>query len=287
MKVIKSILQMQDFARGQIVSGRTVGFVPTMGALHEGHLSLVRRSSAENDVTVVSIFVNPTQFGPGEDFECYPRDLDADLARLQGLKTDIVFAPDASSMYPEGAMTTVHVGRTGNVLCGASRPGHFDGVATVVLKLFHIVKPSMACFGQKDFQQTVVIKSMVRDLDLDVDIVVCPIVREPDGLAMSSRNHYLSGQERQAATVLFRALEAGKAMIMSGEQDMSVVKHSMQQVIESEPLAVTDYIEIVRPDDLSLARHLDNDLALLIAVRIGNTRLIDNIIVRKGPPLQA
>jgi len=232
VQTIKTIRDMQAMSRTLRLEGKTIGFVPTMGALHKGHLSLVSRSRGECDVTVVSIFVNPTQFGPHEDFERYPRDPEGDLNKLRPMGVDVVFMPDVKEMYPAGASVTVDVGDIGGVLCGKSRPGHFNGVATVVTKLFNIVMPDRAYFGQKDFQQSVIIKKMVRDLNLDIDIVVCPIVREPDGLAMSSRNLYLKSDERQAATILYKALKLGEELIISkGIRDASTVKQEMNTMI--------------------------------------------------------
>ncbi len=259
---------------------KTIGFVPTMGALHEGHLSLVRRSIGENDVTVVSIFVNPTQFGPKEDFKQYPRDEKGDLNKLSTLNVDTVFIPDALEMYPEGFQTFIDIGSIGNVLCGASRRGHFNGVATVVAKLFNIVMPDKAYFGQKDFQQTVVIKKMVKELNFDIDIIVCPTVREADGLAMSSRNNYLDQEEKKAATVLYKALQKGLALIENGIDNASSVRKEIEAVIKSELLVQIEYIEIVDPQTLQggMAR-IKKSAAICLAVKIGTTRLIDNLIV--------
>ena len=205
MQIIKTKKDMHVLSRTFRTDGGTIGFVPTMGALHEGHLRLVRRSEHENDITVVSIFVNPTQFGPGEDFKLYPRDLEGDLEKLSSMNVDAVFTPAADDMYSGDVSIFIHVGSIGQMLCGASRPGHFSGVATVVAKLFNIVMPDRAYFGQKDFQQTVVIKKLVKELNFNIDIIVCPTEREKDGLAMSSRNSYLSSEERKAASILYRA----------------------------------------------------------------------------------
>ncbi|HDH51702.1 MAG TPA: pantoate--beta-alanine ligase, partial [Nitrospirae bacterium] len=231
MQTIKIIKKMRAFSNKLRSEGRTIGFVPTMGALHEGHLSLVRRSKSENDVTVVSIFINPTQFGPEEDFEQYPRNMESDLGKLSGLSTDAVFIPDDTEMYPEGPAVSVHTGHIGEILCGASRPGHFDGVATVVARLFNAVMPNRTYFGQKDYQQTVVIKKMVREQGLDAEIIVCPIIREPDGLAISSRNAYLNTGERKAAAVLHKALKHGEDLMKKGADDPSQVIKEMEKVI--------------------------------------------------------
>ncbi|MDP2754119.1 MAG: pantoate--beta-alanine ligase, partial [Nitrospirota bacterium] len=216
MEIIRIPRIMQDTSKGHILRGRTIGFVPTMGVLHEGHLSLVRRAKQENDITTVSIFVNPTQFGPSEDFKQYPRDIEGDTAKLFKEEADILFMPDAPLIYPEGFSTYVEVEKISERLCGAFRPGHFKGVATVVTKLLNIVKPTKAYFGQKDFQQTIVIKQLVKDLDMDADIVVCPTLREQDGLAMSSRNAYLDIRQREAATVIYKCLIEASDLIKSG-----------------------------------------------------------------------
>lgn len=279
MQLITTITDMQAFSRGFSFKGKTLGFVPTMGALHEGHLSLVRQSKEENDATVVSIFVNPTQFGPKEDYSRYPRDTQGDLAKLSPLGVDAVFAPDAVGMYPEGFSTFLDIGSIGSFLCGASRPGHFNGVATVVAKLFNIVMPRRAYFGQKDFQQTVVIRKLTAELNFDIDIVVCPTVREDDGLAMSSRNAYLSREERNAASVIYRALRLGQDMIVSGTfKEPGPVLEKIKQLINSEPSAIIDYVKIVDPLTLAEAVDIRSPVAVCVAVKIGTTRLIDNII---------
>lgn len=280
MQIIKSIKDMQAMSRWQKKEGKAIGFVPTMGALHQGHLSLVRRSKKENDRTIVSIFVNPAQFGPKEDFDKYPRDREGDLGKLLSLEVDAVFIPERETMYPEGFSTFINVGRIGEKLCGVSRPGHFNGVATVVAKLFNIVMPDRAYFGQKDFQQTAVIRKLVREMDYSVDIIVCSIIREPDGLAMSSRNTYLSIEERKAATILYKALKLGEELILSrGMRDLSSLTREIEKLIRSEPLAGVEYIEIVHPRNLEAVRNIILPVVVCIAVKIGNTRLIDNIIV--------
>lgn len=257
----------------------TWGLVPTMGYLHEGHLSLVRRARAENDHVAVSIFVNPTQFGPHEDLDRYPRDLNRDLSLLEPLGVDLVLAPPVEEMYPPGFQTKVVVEDVARPLEGAARPGHFVGVATVVCKLFNIFQPDRAYFGQKDAQQAVVIRRMARDLDFDLEIVVCPTVREPDGLAMSSRNVYLSPEERRAATVLFRALSAAQAAWQAGERDGERLRQQMRAVLAAEPLARPDYVSIADLDTLVELDQVGERALASLAVRIGATRLIDNLIL--------
>lgn len=274
---------MQAFSRKMKAEGKTIGFVPTMGALHEGHLSLVRRCREENDMNIVSIFVNPTQFGPDEDFQDYPRDGTGDLKKLTPLEVDAVFMPHSSDMYPLGFSISINVGTIGELLCGASRSGHFNGVATVVAKLFNTVMPDRAYFGQKDFQQTVVIKKLTEELNFDTEIIVCPIVREPDGLAMSSRNAYLSEEERKSALILYKALEyAGELILKSGERESVVVTKKMEALISSEPSADIEYIEIVDPATIESMDRITLPLAVCVAVKIGKTRLIDNIIIERG-----
>jgi pantoate--beta-alanine ligase len=269
--------------RSQAV-GRSVGFVPTMGYLHEGHLSLVRRARAENDVVVASIFVNPTQFGPTEDFEKYPRDPQRDLNLLQQERTDIVFMPSAVEMYPEGFSTYIDVDGVTEVLEGAHRPGHFRGVATVVLKLFNIVQPTRAYFGQKDAQQVVVIRKMVNDLKLNVEVVPCPTVRETGGLAMSSRNVYLSPDERRAALILFRALSLSERLWRSGERDATKLRDRLHLLMAREPLASVDYISAAHPETLQELESMDGPTLISLAIRIGDTRLIDNLVVGEKRP---
>ncbi len=278
MQIIKTIKDMQALSRTFIAGGKTIGFVPTMGALHEGHLSLVKRSKRENNVTAVSIFVNPAQFGPKEDFRQYPRDIEGDLGKLSSVGADAVFIPEADEIYPDGFSTLINAGRTGEKLCGASRPGHFNGVATVVSKLFNIVMPHKAYFGQKDFQQTVVIKKLVRELNFDIDIVVCPTMREADGLAMSSRNSYLNPAERKAALVLYNALKRGKSFMDSGVKEVSFIREALTDLINSEPLATIDYIELVEPESLEKIETVELPAVLCLAVKIGATRLIDNMV---------
>ena len=261
-------------------TGRTVGLVPTMGFLHAGHRSLIERARAENDTVVVSIFVNPLQFNPGEDFDDYPRDLARDLQVCAEAGADIVFVPDVGEMYPEPVVTTVRLGTLADVLCGVSRAGHFDGVATVVAKLFSIMGECSAYFGEKDFQQLTIVSRMAADLSLPVRVVGCPAVREPDGLALSSRNAYLSEAERSQAPVLRRALEAGAALVQSGETSPAVVEAEMAAVIATAPLARVDYTAAVSASTLTADGPLQGDIRLLVAVRFGKARLIDNIDCR-------
>jgi pantoate--beta-alanine ligase len=280
MKIIKSLRRMQQWADGQRRRGKRIGFVPTMGALHEGHRSLMRAARSRSDAVVVSIFVNPTQFGPNEDYARYPRDANGDDALCRGEKMDILFMPTAGAVYPEGHDTKILVGRIGEVLEGALRPGHFSGVATVVAKLFQIVQPDVAFFGQKDYQQTVVIKRMTRDLNFPVKIIVCPTMREADGLAMSSRNRYLSAEERDASRVLFKALQKGRERIQEGEQDPAAVRDAMSVLIQEEPRARIEYAVVAHPETLQEPERIDGPVVLLLAVRFGRTRLIDNLSVK-------
>jgi pantoate--beta-alanine ligase len=257
---------------------KPVGFVPTMGFFHQGHRSLMRRAREERGFVVVSIFVNPLQFGPGEDFEAYPRDPDRDLATAEAEGVDLVFAPEVDEVYPGGLPdVTVDPGPLGERLEGASRPGHFRGVATVVAKLFHLVGPSAAYFGEKDAQQLAVIRRMVRDLSFPVEAVGCPIVREPDGLALSSRNVYLSAEERAAATCLFRALQEGQASAGAGEREAKAIRGRMEEVIGAEPLADLDYAAVVDEDTFEEVDRLDRPARALVAARVGKPRLIDNL----------
>jgi len=259
--------------------GKTIGFVPTMGYLHEGHLSLVRESLKKADYTAISIFVNPTQFGPEEDFNRYPRDLSRDAQILEKEGVNILFIPDTREMYPEGYKTFVEIQDLQNLLCGESRPGHFRGVCTVVLKLFNIIQPNMCFFGQKDAQQAVIIKKMVRDLNLDISIEVLPIVREYDGLAMSSRNSYLDPEQRKAALVLYESLKEAEKMIREGERSAGNIIERMCKIINSEPRARIDYVEIVDLENLNPVVEIENKALIALAVFIGSVRLIDNIIV--------
>jgi len=280
VKVVKSVAGMKALARRWKKEGKTVGFVPTMGYLHEGHLSLVRESKERTDVTVVSIFVNPAQFGPREDFETYPRDLEKDSAYLRKGGVDCLFCPEAADVYPPGYRTYVEVHGLQDRLCGKSRPGHFRGVATVVLKLFNIVRPDLAFFGAKDAQQVLIIERMAADLDLDVEVVTCPLVREPDGLALSSRNAYLGPEERRAALVLSRSLRWAERAVAAGERDAAKLVAGIRSAIEAEPLSRVDYVEALNPLDLEPVAEIRGDILIALAVFIGSTRLIDNIRLR-------
>jgi len=281
MNIIRDVSRMSHYAERLRTQGKTIGFVPTMGALHEGHLSLVRVARKECEVCVMSIFVNPLQFGPHEDFKRYPRPWIQDRRLAEQAGVDVLFQPSAEEMYPNGEVTCVEppLSLTSG-LCGAFRPGHFRGVATVVTKLFHIVKPTHAYFGQKDAQQCAVIRQMIRDLNFDIRLRVCPLVREPDGLAMSSRNQYLSPRERQAATVLFRALQAAAQRVRQGERSAAAIRQAVASVMRQEPLAHLEYVEVVHPDTLTRPRYLSGRVMIAMAAWIGKTRLIDNIILR-------
>ena len=276
MKVIETIAEMKQ-VRKQLAE--PVGFVPTMGCLHEGHLSLVRRAGVENSATVVSIFVNPAQFGPKEDFNSYPRDSQRDLAILEKEKVDIVFMPSVTEMYPAGFDSWVDTGKIAQRLEGASRPGHFRGVATVVAKLFNIVEPNRAYFGQKDAQQVIVVKKMVADLNMNLKIVTMPTVREPDGLAMSSRNVNLNAEERRAATILYQSLSLAEQLWARGERDAERIRQELRTLIQKEPLATIDYVSIAEPERLEELDRVTPPALVSMAVKIGRTRLIDNVVV--------
>lgn len=280
MEIIRIPKIMRDTASSHILRGKTVGFVPTMGSLHEGHLSLVRRAKIENDLTVVSIFINPIQFGPREDFKKYPRDIEGDTEKLLKEEVEILFIPDISLIYTEGFTTHADVDKISEKLCGAFRPGHFRGVATIVTKLFHIVKPSRAYFGQKDFQQTAVIGRMVKDLDMGIDIVVCPTIRERDGLAMSSRNTYLDQRQREASTVIYSCLTEASGLIRSGIINADHIKKILKERISQEPaISGIDYAGVYDPETLDEVSDIRGDVLLAVAARMGDTRLIDNILV--------
>jgi len=276
MKVIEKIDEMRQVRR-QLTE--PVGFVPTMGYFHEGHLSLVRRARAEDPSVVVSIFVNSTQFGPQEDFNSYPRDTQRDLALLEKEKADIVFMPSAAEMYPPQFNSWVEVDKLTERLEGASRPGHFRGVTTVCAKLFNIVQPTRVYFGQKDAQQAIVIKKMVADLNMNLEIVTLPTVREPDGLAMSSRNTYLNPQERQAAVVLYQALSLAQKLWSQGEKDAGRLRQEMTALIQKQPLAKIDYVSIADAETLDELDKVTSPALASLAVRFGSTRLIDNIVL--------
>ncbi len=279
MRIIRSPKIMTEVLKKLKLKDRTIGFVPTMGALHEGHLSLIRKARKENDIVAVSIFVNPTQFGPKEDFKRYPRPIRKDIVLCCKEKVDFIFYPKVKDLYPQGFKTFVTVEQLSNVLCGKSRPGHFRGVATVVTKLFNIVNPDIAYFGQKDTQQAIIIKRLVCDLNIPVKIKVMPIIREKDGLALSSRNIYLNQQERKDALVLFRSLNLAKDLLKEGERDAGRVINSMRKLIKQRKSAKIDYISIVDPKDLKPVKRILNGCLIALAVWMGKTRLIDNTIV--------
>ncbi|AJG99468.1 pantoate--beta-alanine ligase [Clostridium beijerinckii] len=274
--LVKEIKELRNFIKSWKRDGLSVGYVPTMGALHEGHESLIKRAVEENDKVVVSVFVNPTQFGPNEDYDSYPRNINKDLELCVNAGASIVFNPEPSEMYYGDKSTSVSVSGLTSVLCGAKRPGHFDGVCLVVSKFLNIVTPDKAYFGEKDAQQVAVIKRMVRDLNIDVEIVACPIIREEDGLAKSSRNTYLSKDERKAALVLSRSLEIAKDALRKGERNANNIKNAIKEVLNSEPLAKIDYVEIVDSDSLKSVEIIERNVLIPIAVYIGKTRLIDN-----------
>lgn len=277
MRTVSSIQELRTALKN--VRPLKVGFVPTMGYLHEGHLSLIKKAKETADVVVMSIFVNPLQFGPNEDLDKYPRDLERDSQLAAEAGVDLLFFPSVDEMYPTGSRTIVSVRDITDALCGASRPGHFDGVATVVMKLFNIVNPDYAFFGMKDAQQVAVIMQMVRDLNMAVEVIPCPIVREADGLALSSRNVYLSEEERTQALVLSRALAEAKQLIEGGERKTAVLREAMESVIGTSPLAEIDYIELRSYPDLQLMEELEGTCLIALAVRFGNTRLIDNLMI--------
>ncbi len=284
MELVRRVHMMREITRQARAKGKRIAFVPTMGALHDGHLSLVRRAREMGDLVVLSVFVNPKQFGPNEDLARYPRDLarDADLCMQE--QVNYLFAPEPDEMYPQHFRTVVEVEGLSDVLEGASRAGHFRGVTTVVLKLFNVVRPHFAFFGQKDAQQALILRRMVRDLNLDVEMVVAPTVRHDDGLALSSRNVYLGGFEREAATALYRSLEVARALVEDeGVRDTAAIETAMRKVLAAEPLARVDYAAVVGAEDLQRHEFIDGETLCALAVYIGETRLIDNVIVR--PPL--
>ena len=279
MRIIRTIQEMRAETEARRRAGETVGMVPTMGFFHEGHLSLMRRARAECGMVVVSLFVNPTQFGPGEDLAAYPKDFERDCALAGAEGVDAMFAPEAGEMYAGDHATFVNVERLTGNLCGASRPVHFRGVATVVAKLFNACRPQRAYFGLKDYQQVRVIETMIRDLNFDIELVRCPIVREPDGVAMSSRNSYLSAEERRAATILRRSLVAAGKRIKEGARDGAAIARELREAIETEPLARVDYAEVVDTESLAPLGRIHGAALLAVAVRIGRARLIDNLVV--------
>jgi len=279
MEIVNKIDELFVTRNGIRSRGGRLGLVPTMGALHEGHLSLIRAAKAKSDVVASSIFVNPTQFGPNEDFSRYPRDLEKDLALLERDGVDLVFVPSVEEMYPQQSVTWVAVEGLSDRLCGKSRPGHFRGVATVVAKLFNIVEPDIAFFGQKDAAQVAIIRRMVRDLNMPVQIEVCPIVREPDGLAMSSRNAYLSPEQRQDALVLFRSLLRVRELFADGERNPAILIKAAKNVLSGSSAVRLDYFEIVDPDELTPLALINQPALVAVAAFVGNTRLIDNIVL--------
>ncbi len=277
MKTIKHVSEMIEASKSY--RGKNVGFVPTMGALHAGHLSLVKRARSDNEIVVVSIFVNPTQFGPREDFNAYPRMLDKDQSLLEGENVDYLFAPETSEMYPKGFSTSIHVANLTDYLCGYYRPGHFDGVALVVNKLFNIVKPTRAYFGQKDAQQFRMLRRMVQDLNMDVEMIEMPIVREADGLALSSRNMYLSAEERKEATMLHQAIKYAVDQIKSGRRDAYKIKLEAINRLRASPNIKVQYFEIVDEETLVPVSNVKSKVIVAAAIFLGKTRLIDNEIV--------
>lgn len=281
MKVVKTVKEVRDIVSAWKKEGLTVGFVPTMGFLHEGHKSLIRKSVSQNDRTVVSVFVNPIQFGPNEDLEAYPRDLNRDMKAVEESGGDLIFNPEPEEMYPGHFTSFIDTTETTELLCGAVRPVHFRGVCTVVGKLFNIVTPDRAYFGQKDAQQLATVKRFVRDLNFPVEIVACPIVREADGLAKSSRNTYLNPEERKAALILSQSLKKGQEAIEQGERDSQKVIDIIRENLQTEPLARIDYVEVVDFENIQRTPVIEGETLVAIAVYIGKTRLIDNFIVNK------
>ncbi len=280
MKIVSTVKEVREQVKAWRKEGLTVGYVPTMGYLHEGHASLMKKSVEDNDKTVASIFVNPMQFGPTEDLEAYPRDLERDAALCEGIGVDLIFHPEVEEMYEDGFCSFVDMNGLTKGLCGKTRPTHFRGVCTVVNKFFNIVKPDRAYFGQKDAQQLAVIKRMVADLNMDLEIIGCPIVREEDGLAKSSRNTYLSSEEREAALCLSKSIFLAETLVKEGETNAQVIKEKMTKVLEAEPLARIDYVEAVDSLTIDAVEEVKAGTLIAIAVYIGKTRLIDNTIIR-------
>jgi len=280
MRSVDSIREMRDWSEEQRLQKKRIALVPTLGFLHKGHLELVREGRKRGDLLVVSIFVNPTQFAPNEDFNTYPREFERDRKILAGEDVDILFHPSESEMYPDGYQTNVEVDQLSRFLCGAERPGHFRGVATVLVKLFNIVRPHVAVFGLKDYQQFLVVRRMVEDLNLDVEIVGSPTVREQDGLAISSRNHYLSEQERTAALCLRRALGRAEALVQQGERDGKGIIKAVTAEIANEPLARLEYVQLCDPENLEVIETIQDKALLALSVRIGKARLIDHSLLR-------
>ena len=278
MEILRIPRIAQDSCKKHLLRGRSLGFVPTMGALHNGHVSLVKRAKMENDITVASIFINPLQFGPAEDLDKYPRSIEEDIRKLREEDIDILFLPDNNLIYPQGFSTHIEVAGLSDKLCGKFRPGHFSGVATVVAKFFNLVSPTRAYFGQKDFQQTVIIKKMSKDLNFDTDIIVCPTIREHDGLAMSSRNIYLDMEQRSTACVLYQCLNKASESVKSGITSGKEIREMMREVLSSERLiSYIDYASVYDPETLEEVDEIAGEVLFAVAVRIGSTRLIDNI----------
>lgn len=279
MQIIEKVQEMQAICYELRQGGRGIGLVPTMGAFHDGHLSLIRESRRRDEVVIVSLFVNPIQFGPSEDYQEYPRDMEADTEKASSLGVDYLFAPSPEAIYPGGYRTYVLVEGLSDKLCGASRPGHFQGVTTVVAKLFHLILPNRAYFGQKDAQQAIIIARMITDLNWDIELVVLPTVREADGLAMSSRNAYLSAQERQEATILYRSLCWAQEEIGKGERNPRRIREEMRRMIASMPTAEIDYVALVDPESLEEVERLEGKVLIALAARFRKARLIDNCVV--------
>ena len=279
IKITKTISEMQKKAEEIRLSGKKIGLFPTLGFLHEGHLELIKQGRKRADILVMSLFVNPTQFGPNEDLDKYPRDIEGDIKKAEGEGVDIVFLPSPDEMYPDGFQSSVNVKTITNFLCGGSRPGHFEGVTTVVAKLFNIIKPHFALFGQKDFQQLAVIKRMVKDLNIDIEIIEVPTVREPDGLARSSRNKYLNAEERKSALCLKKSIDMAVKMASEGELNSLKIISSIKDHIKSFPFTSIEYVNICDPVTLEDIYTLKNSSLLAMAVKVGSTRLIDNCII--------
>ena len=282
METITTVEKMQRKADELRSAGHTVSLVPTMGFLHEGHLELMRVAKKHSDRLVMSLFVNPTQFGPAEDYDQYPRDTEGDLEKARGVGVDMVFMPSVEEMYPEGSQTKIHVEKVTQHLCGLSRPTHFDGVTTVVAKLFNTVKPHLAVFGQKDFQQLTVISRMVMDLNMDIKILGVPTVREPDGLAMSSRNKYLRDDGRKSALCLKKSLDLAEKMFQEGERDAGIIRDAIESLIRDHPFTDIDYVSICDSTSLEDIGTMQDESLVALAVRVGKTRLIDNRVLRKN-----
>jgi pantoate--beta-alanine ligase len=280
MNTIQSVSEMQKWASTTREAGKKIAFVPTMGFLHEGHVALMREGKSRGDCLVVSIFVNPTQFGVGEDYEKYPRDLEGDTEKVSSAGGDIIFAPSAKEMYPSGYQTFVAVEKVTQNLCGASRPTHFQGVTTVVAKLFNIIKPHVAIFGEKDYQQLVTIRQMTRDLNFDIEIIGMPTIREEDGLAMSSRNKYLSSEERKQALCLFSALNQVEKLFQGGEKNSKKLIDRAREIIRIQPAAAIDYVKVCHPETIEDLEWIDDKALMALAVKIEKTRLIDNRVLK-------